>query len=90
MVFGSSHIFSDSFMETAFDNAEYLSDLMKRATDTDGSSVSIMTKNVQTNTMDVTASQNTIMMLGLGVFTIALPVLVLVLGLGIFLKRRHL
>ena len=90
MVFGSSHIFSDSFMETAFDNAEYLSDLMKRATDTDGSSVSILTKNVQTNTMDVTASQNTIMMLGLGVFTIALPVLVLVLGLGIFLKRRHL
>lgn len=90
IVFGSSHIFSDSFMETAFDNAKYLSDLMKRSTDTDGSSVSVLTQRVQTNTMDVTASQNTIMVLGLGVFTIAIPVLLLAAGLAIFLKRRHL
>lgn len=90
IVFGSSNIFSDSFMATAFDNANYLSDLMKLATDTDGSEVSVLTHKVQTNTMDVTASQNTVMVLGLGVFTIALPVLLLVLGLGIFLKRRHL
>lgn len=90
IVFGSSNIFSDGIMATAFDNADYLSDLMKRASDTDGSSVSVMTQKVQTNTMDVTASQNTIMVLGLGIFTIALPVLMLVLGLGIFLKRRHL
>jgi len=90
IVFGSSNIFADSFMETAFDNADYLSDLMKLATDTDGSDVSVMTQQVQTNTMDVTASQNTIIVLGLGVFTIALPVLILAVGLGIFLKRRHL
>lgn len=90
IVFGSSNIFSDGIMATAFDNADYLSDLMKRASNTDGSSVSVMTQKVQTNTMDVTASQNTIMVLGLGIFTIALPVLMLVLGLGIFLKRRHL
>ena len=63
---------------------------MKYATDTDGSSVSVLTERVQTNTMDVTASQNTIMVLGLGVFTIALPVLLLAAGLVIFLKRRHL
>lgn len=90
IVFGSSNIFSDTFMETAFDNANYLSDLLKLATDTDGSDVSVYTQQVQTNTMDVTASQNTIMVLGLGVFTIALPVLILAMGLGIFLKRRHL
>lgn len=90
IVFGSSNIFSDSFMATAFDNADYISDLLKLATDTDGSEVSVYTQRVQTNTMDVTASQNTIMTLGLGVFTIALPVLLLVAGLGIFLKRRHL
>ena len=77
-------------MATAFDNADFLSDLMKYATDTDGSSVSVLTERVQTNTMDVTASQNTIMVLGLGVFTIALPVLLLAAGLVIFLKRRHL
>lgn len=90
MVFGSSNVFSDTFMATAFDNAEYLSDLMKFATDTDGSEVSITTERVQTNTMDVTASQNTIMVLGLGVFTIALPLLIMAVGLGVFLKRRHL
>lgn len=90
IVFGSSNIFSDGFMATAFDNADYLSDLLKLSTDTDGSAVSVLTERVQTNTMDVTASQNTIMVLGLGVFTIALPVLLLVAGLVIFLKRRHL
>lgn len=90
IVFGSSNIFSDVFMATAFDNADYISDLLKMATDTDGSSVSVYTQRVQTNTMDVTASQNTIMVLGLGVFTIALPVVLLIAGLGIFLKRRHL
>lgn len=90
IVFGSSNIFSDTFMATAFDNAEYISDLMKLATDTDGSEVTITTQRVQTNTMDVTASQNTIMVLGLGVFTIALPLLVMAAGLAVFLKRRHL
>lgn len=90
ITFGSSDVFADSFMATAFDNANYLSDLMKLATDTDGSSVSVVTERVQTNTMDVTASQNTIMVLGLGAFTIALPVLLLAAGLVIFLKRRHL
>lgn len=90
IVFGSSNIFSDAFMATAFDDARYISDLMKLATDTDGSEVTITTQRVQTNTMDVTASQNTIMVLGLGVFTIALPLLVLAAGLGVFLKRRHL
>lgn len=90
IVFGSSNIFSDGFMATAFDNADYLSDLLKLSTDTDGSAVSVLTERVQTNTMDVTASQNTIMVLGLGMFTIALPVLLLVAGLVIFLKRRHL
>ena len=90
IVFGSSNIFSDTFMATAFDNAEYISDLMKLATDTDGSEVTITTQRVQTNTMDVTASQNTIMALGLGVFTIALPLLVMAAGLTVFLKRRHL
>ena len=87
IVFGSSNIFSDGFMATAFDNADYLSDLLKLSTDTDGSAVSVLTERVQTNTMDVTASQNTIMVLGLGVFTIALPVLLLVAGLEI--GRAH-
>lgn len=90
VVFGSSYMFTDSFLETAFDNSQYITDLMKFATDTDGSRVSVYTDKVQTNVLDVTASQNTILVLGLGVFTIGLPVLILAAGLIIFLKRRHL
>ena len=77
-------------MQTAFDNSRYVTDLMKFATDTDGSEVTVMTERVQTNIVDVTASQSTITVLGLGVFTIGLPVLMLAAGLCIFLKRRHL
>lgn len=83
-------MFTDTFLETAFDNSQYIIDLMKFATDTDGSRVSVYTDKVQTNVVDVTASQNTITVLGLGVFTIGLPVLILAAGLVIFLKRRHL
>lgn len=90
IVFGSSQIFTDSFMETAFSNRQYISDLLKLATDTGGSSVTVYTERVQTNTLDVMATQNTIIMLGLGVFTIGLPLVILAAGLVIFLKRRHL
>lgn len=90
MVFGSAYAFTDSFMQTAFSNSEYISDLMKYATDTDGSEVTVYTDRVQTYMMDITASQNTIVVLGLGVFTIGLPVVILAVGLVVFLKRRHL
>lgn len=90
IVYGSSFVFVDDFMQTAFGNSEYLSDLMKYATDTDGSEVSVLTERVQTNILDITASQGTIVMLGLGVFTVGLPVVILAMGLVIFLKRRHL
>ena len=63
---------------------------MQYATDTDGSQVSILTERVQTSVLDVAASQNTIVVLGLGVFTIGLPLVILAAGLVIFLKRRHL
>ena len=48
MVFGSSYMFTDSFLETAFDNRTFLSDLLKYATDTDGSEVTVYTERVQT------------------------------------------
>lgn len=90
-VFGSSHVFADSFLAaSAFSNSSYITDLMKTATGTDGSNVSVYTERVQTNVRDVTASYNTIVLLGLFVFTIGLPVVILAAGLVIFLKRRHL
>lgn len=91
VVFGSSWVFTDTFMSaSAFGNKSYVSDLMKLFTGTDGSDVSVWTQSVQTNTIDITASVGTLNLLGLGVFTIGLPVVILIAGLAIFLKRRHL
>jgi len=91
VVFGSSYVFTDTFLNTsAFGNRNYISDLMKYCTATDGSTVSVLPEQVQTNTLDISASAGTLSLLGLGVFTIGLPVLILAAGLIIFLKRRHL
>ncbi len=91
VVFGSSYAFTDSFMGTsAFGIRDYVGDLMKYVTATDGSAVTVLPSQVQTNTVDVTASYSTVNLLGLGVFTVGLPVLILAAGLVIFLKRRHL
>lgn len=91
IVFGSSYVFTDSFIEaTAFGNRDYICDLLAYATATDGSAVTVVTDSVQTNIMDVTMSVNTANLLGLGVFTVGLPLLILAAGLVIFLKRRHL
>lgn len=91
IVFGSSYAFTDTFLgTTAFSDRDYVTDLLKYATGTDGTSVTVATEKVQTNTLDVTASRSTATFLGLGVFTVGLPVLILAAGLVIFLKRRHL
>ncbi len=91
VVFGSSFVFTDSFLETtAFGNRDYIADLLQLTTGTDSSAVTVATQSVQTNVLDVAASRSTILILGLGVFTIGLPLLILAAGLVIFLKRRSL
>lgn len=91
LVFGSSYVFTDTFMNaSAYGDKSFITDLMKYVTETDGSAVSVYTDQVQTNVRDVTASAATMNLLGLGVFTIGIPVAILVVGLVIFLRRRHL
>ena len=91
VVFGSSYVFTDTFLNaSAFDDRQYVTDLLQYVTATDGSSITVETQAVQTQTYDVGASQSTIMLLGLGVFTIAIPVIILAVGLVIFLRRRHM
>ena len=90
IVFGSSYVFLDDFMTSSFGDRSYISDLLSFSTGTDGSQVTVVTHQVQTNVLDVSASAGTVNMLGLGVFTIGLPVLIMVIGLVVFLKRRHL
>lgn len=90
IVFGSSYAFTDTFLGTsAFGNRAYVEDLMKYATGTDGSAVTVQTEKVQTNVMDITAPRSTVALLGI-LFTVGVPLAILVAGLVIFLKRRHL
>lgn len=90
MVFGSSVIFTDSFMNTtAFSDADYVRDLLLYITNTDASSVTTTTERQQVNVLDVTASRGTINVLGI-VFIAGIPLVILIAGLVIFLKRRHL
>ncbi|MCH5353442.1 MAG: GldG family protein [Acutalibacter sp.] len=90
IVFGSSYVFLDQFMTSSFGDRNYISDVMNYCTGMDDSQVTVMTHQVQTNVLDVTASSGTVNLLGLGVFTIGLPLVILVIGLVVFLKRRHL
>ena len=50
----------------------------------------LVVNQTQTNTLDISASSAVIQTIGLGLFTIVVPVAVLVIGLVIFLRRRHL
>lgn len=88
-VFGSSNVFTDTFMSSTFGDGDYITDLMLYLTNNDGSSVTVSTERVQTNTADVTATRSTIDMLGI-LFAAVIPVAILAVGLVIFLKRRHL
>ena len=89
MVFGYSNGFTDTFMNSAFDNGTYLTDLVLFATGNDGSNVSVTTQRVETNVMDITATRSTMDMWGI-ILAGILPVAILAAGLVIFLKRRHL
>ncbi len=92
VVFGSSYVFTDSFISaTAYSDKNYIRDLMQFCTGTEASQVTtVSTSQVQTNVQDVAVSQSTILLLGLGVFTAGLPLVILIVGLVVFLRRRHL
>lgn len=89
IVMGSSMALTSDFMgSNTFGNRSYITDLFVEMTGIAQNSMSI--EEVQTNTMDIAMTQGTTMFLGLGVFTIAIPLLILITGLIIFLRRRHL
>ena len=88
-MFGSSTIFTDTFMSSAFGDSQYFQDLLLYLTANDGSNVSVTTERVQTNVADVTTTRSTIDALG-WLFSAIIPVAILAAGLVIFLKRRHL
>lgn len=75
---------------STFGNKDVTLDLIKNLTGTTDTRVGLTVNQTQTNTMDISASSAVIQTIGLGLFTIVVPVAVLVIGLVIFLRRRHL
>lgn len=89
VMFGSSYVFTDTFVSNAFSDGSFLTDLLLFLTGNDGSNVSVMTESVQTTVVDVMATRSTMDMWGI-IFSAVIPVAILACGLVIFLKRRHL
>ena len=91
VVFGSSYVFTSTFINaSAYGDRQYLSDLARYCAGTDASAVTVMPTQVQTHPLDISASSSLVNLLGIGVFSVGLPLVILVAGLAIFLKRRHL
>ena len=91
IVLGSSAMITSNYLNTnTFSNASYFSDVIKYATNTTDTDNTVYSPKVQAVTYDMTATTAVVNFLGLGVFTIAIPVIVLLVGLVIYFKRRHL
>lgn len=90
-VLGSTTMFSAEILSaTTFSNAQFVVDLSKYATGTSNADTKVTTTSVQTNAADITLSTAMSTFLGLGVFTILIPLLILVVGGMVYHKRRHL
>ena len=91
IVLGSSSMITSTYLNTnTFSNASYFSSVVKYATDTTNTDNTVYSPRVQAVTYDMTATTSVVNFLGLGVFTIIIPVVVLLVGLVIYFKRRHL
>lgn len=91
IVLGSTYMLDPSTLTTStFSNGTYIADLAKYATDTTNTDNTVYSPRVEAGTKDMTATTNVINFLGLGVFTITIPVVILLVGLVVYIKRRHL
>lgn len=91
VVNGCSTGFLSTFLSNStFGNGTLTNDFVKQLTDTSDTRIGLSVKQTQTNTLDIAVPASVIQILGLGVFTIAIPLAVLIAGLVIFLRRRHL
>lgn len=89
IVFTSPSAFTSDFINSStFGNKQFFTDLFSEITGADVSQVYI--PPVQVNQLDIAASSSLVNILGLGVFTVLIPLAIIVIGLIIFLRRRHL
>ncbi len=91
VVLGSAFMADSMFTgSSAYGNRSYLEALTKYLTGTTGASSVIFNSAQQMITNDIAMSYNAITFLGLGVFTILIPLAFLIAGVVVFFRRRHL
>lgn len=91
LAFGSSMAFTDGIINVnTYGNGQLLVDLTRYSTDTSSSSNGITITPTALNAPDITITAATANFLGIGIFTIILPLCILGVGFYVFMKRRHL
>lgn len=90
IVMGSSMALTAPYINSeSFGNQAYMRDLMRLASNTK-SFTAVAVNRTALKMMDIIADRETINVVGMGVFTIAIPLCILIIGIVIFQKRRHL
>lgn len=91
IVLGSSQMLLSTYLNTnTFSNGTYFSNVVKYATNTTNTDNTVYSPKKEAATYDMTATSSVVNFLGLGLFTITIPVVILLAGLVIYFKRRHL
>jgi ABC-2 type transport system permease protein len=88
---GSTMMFSSTYLNaTVLGNSQYLTDLSRYATGTTDAATSVVTTKRQLYAADITVTESTVRWIGVGLFTILLPLAVAVAGIIVFRRRRTL
>lgn len=80
----------DGYVSTLSGNKNITTQFFKYITDTVGNENAVYIDAIDFSATDLTLSQSFVNTVGLGVFTIGVPLVVLIIGLVIWLRRRHL
>ncbi|MCM1122407.1 MAG: Gldg family protein [Eubacterium sp.] len=90
IMIGSSMALTSPYINSeSFGNKEWVCDLLRLATNTKSNTV-VVPRQTALAVMDITASKKTIDLVGMGIFTITIPLCILVVGLIVYRKRRNL
>ena len=89
---GSTTMFAGQLLTTSvFANGSFVSDLSRYATGTSSTATKITTTSHELYARDINiTSQQSVVLLGYGVFTILIPLIVMVAGIVVYRKRRAL
>ena len=76
--------------QNAYGDGKYIVDLTRYATGADSDAGTVSIESALTNTSDIVMSTAQTNVLGLGIFTVLIPLLTILAGILVYFRRRHL